>query len=473
MPIPILATLLEGIEAAAASMGETFADMVEGSVHLDFSSTEAIQKTMKQLSKPNDGRQSISSGESRPNEQKSPSADTEDEQPPSEPQRFHILVFEDAYIEGKLPEDRANQEKPHSNKNYDDRRESSSADRAAKSDDHPSSVSSQPTRATESDEKEQTNEMSRKFTNQYYSYVEQELGSDPKILIEDINSGRVPLDEEMEKLLNDIHEKALERIMDDSEFQRWVLWEMVKRNEYRRAQKFLDKNGQMWTVGEYEDYLAREHLKKQLDVAAMIAGDIFQATGVTIGRRYTNDPDELLAWGQLFGVFSLSKRGKKMGNSVSMSVRSNRGYSGAGGLSNPLIPPRNKGGAKSNYRHRRVGRTKHARKYTDWDHIFENHSKYGKVARQRTTGDTFQNLSKGEIKKVVNAAWKNRKTHPRKGNKPTIQEGADGNQRIIYRGDVNLREWKGTIEMHFNISTKTLETAYPKGSGPLALRKTG
>lgn len=94
-----------------------------------------------------------------------------------------------------------------------------------------------------------------------------------------------------------------------------------------------------------------------------------------------------------------------------------------------------------------------ARKDTDWEHIFERHWHGGRIAQHRATGDIFGSLSKADIKKVVDQAWEQRKRYRTQG------------ERILYRADINTREWNGTVEMWFNTNTKMLETAYPVGAG--------
>ncbi len=92
-----------------------------------------------------------------------------------------------------------------------------------------------------------------------------------------------------------------------------------------------------------------------------------------------------------------------------------------------------------------------ARAATDWGHIFDRHWVEGAVAKLSGKKDVFGSLSRREIRNVVNEAWSLRK-----------RVGTQGD-RILYRAVVKNRLWSGVVEMWFNKSTKTLETAYPKG----------
>ena len=88
----------------------------------------------------------------------------------------------------------------------------------------------------------------------------------------------------------------------------------------------------------------------------------------------------------------------------------------------------------------------------DWDHIFERHSDFGKIARHRSTGTIFEGLTEKQIQARVQAAWKNRRAIRR-------QLDPDGVTRIRYHG---VDPVSGQIiEMWQNQATGIVETAYP------------
>ena len=92
-------------------------------------------------------------------------------------------------------------------------------------------------------------------------------------------------------------------------------------------------------------------------------------------------------------------------------------------------------------------------KHVDWDHIFERHSDFGGIAKQRGKADqVFRGLSKPQIKASVGEAWKNRK-------RMSTQTGPDGVSRIYYEGTDSKTGRR--IGFWFNKSNSTIETAFP------------
>jgi ribosomal protein L23 len=95
----------------------------------------------------------------------------------------------------------------------------------------------------------------------------------------------------------------------------------------------------------------------------------------------------------------------------------------------------------------------------DWNHIFENHSAAGKVAKQRLMNDPnyiysiYQNMTDSQIQACVQRTWKVKE-------KINIQSAAPGkSRRIQYRGyDADT---KYTIEFWQNEDSGFVETAYP------------
>lgn len=100
-----------------------------------------------------------------------------------------------------------------------------------------------------------------------------------------------------------------------------------------------------------------------------------------------------------------------------------------------------------------------AAKGFNWDHIFENHSVAGKVAKQRLKADSdyiysiYQNMTDAQIQSCVQRAWKSKE-------KIKIQSAAPGeSRRIQYRGYDS--DSKYTIEFWQNEDSGFVETAYP------------
>jgi RHS repeat-associated protein len=90
----------------------------------------------------------------------------------------------------------------------------------------------------------------------------------------------------------------------------------------------------------------------------------------------------------------------------------------------------------------------------DWEHIFSRHSDWGNIAQQRTrAGATiFEGMTKSQIRARVEAAWKNRKLIRR-------QVDPDGVTRLKFQGiDPTSNQ---TVEIWFNLTTQTVESAYP------------
>jgi RHS repeat-associated protein len=97
-----------------------------------------------------------------------------------------------------------------------------------------------------------------------------------------------------------------------------------------------------------------------------------------------------------------------------------------------------------------------SRKKTEWEHIFDRHWYDGATAKMSKIKDIFGRLEKNEIRQVVNEAWDLRK-------KVGTQVGPDGETRLQFIAQIKSRLWNGPVEMWFNQTTRTLETAYPKG----------
>jgi ribosomal protein L23 len=100
-----------------------------------------------------------------------------------------------------------------------------------------------------------------------------------------------------------------------------------------------------------------------------------------------------------------------------------------------------------------------AAKGFNWEHIFENHSAAGKVAKQRLKNDPnyiysiYQNMTDSQIQACVQRTWKVKE-------KINIQSAAPGkSRRIQYRG--YDAETKYTIEFWQNEDSGFIETAYP------------
>ncbi|MBL4704400.1 MAG: hypothetical protein JKY54_07755, partial [Flavobacteriales bacterium] len=84
----------------------------------------------------------------------------------------------------------------------------------------------------------------------------------------------------------------------------------------------------------------------------------------------------------------------------------------------------------------------------DWEHIFERHSDWGKIAKQSGKKDIFQGLSAPQIKEVVKGAYQNIYKHTKSTSQTSI---------TIMRS--KYKNWD--IEFIVNRSTKIIETAYP------------
>ncbi len=88
----------------------------------------------------------------------------------------------------------------------------------------------------------------------------------------------------------------------------------------------------------------------------------------------------------------------------------------------------------------------------DWEHILENHSDNGRVARQSGKKTLFIGLTDAQIRARVMAAW-------RKRQRIRSQFDPLGAERIVYRGTANRN--REVIEFWYNVQTKIVETAYP------------
>ncbi len=86
----------------------------------------------------------------------------------------------------------------------------------------------------------------------------------------------------------------------------------------------------------------------------------------------------------------------------------------------------------------------------DWSHIFENHSDWGKVAKQSGKKDIFQGLNEVQIREVVMGAYNNIIKHVR-------SKTQDGIVKMVGK----YGSWE--IEFIVNTKTKIIETAYPLG----------
>jgi RHS repeat-associated protein len=96
-----------------------------------------------------------------------------------------------------------------------------------------------------------------------------------------------------------------------------------------------------------------------------------------------------------------------------------------------------------------------ARKDTKWDHIFDRHWYGGATAKTSGIKTIFDRLEKNEIMQVVDEAWRLRE-------RVGTQIGVDGEVRIRYLATVEMRNFRGVVEMWLNQKTRTLESAYPK-----------
>jgi hypothetical protein len=90
----------------------------------------------------------------------------------------------------------------------------------------------------------------------------------------------------------------------------------------------------------------------------------------------------------------------------------------------------------------------------DWEHIFDAHAEWGRIARQSGRKDIFTGLTKEQIKARVQAAWANRKLME------TQVDYGSGITRMRYQGVDPVSGQ--TIEMWFNRNTRIVETAYPQ-----------
>jgi hypothetical protein len=87
-------------------------------------------------------------------------------------------------------------------------------------------------------------------------------------------------------------------------------------------------------------------------------------------------------------------------------------------------------------------------KKIDWEHIFDRHSDWGRVAKQSGKKTIFEGLSEIQIREVVQGAYKNIVKHGK-----MAEQG-----KYVLIG--KYKSW--TVEFIVNTATKTLETAYPK-----------
>jgi hypothetical protein len=101
-----------------------------------------------------------------------------------------------------------------------------------------------------------------------------------------------------------------------------------------------------------------------------------------------------------------------------------------------------------------------AAKGYDWNHIFENHSASGVVAKQRLKANPdyiysiYQNMTNNQIQACVQRAWKDRGKVETQLPIPPAKS-----TRIRYRA--YDQETKYTIEFWQNADTGFVETAYP------------